>query len=84
MSKRCELQIQILNMKTIQEIAKWAIDNRCTKKIKDIDMYKTLTEAMHQVLRQPPVIGSVCNTCTWVELPDKTSICSVCAFEAPF
>ncbi len=72
-------------MKTIQEIAKWAIDNRRTKEVKDIDMYKTLTEAMNQVLRQPPVIGSVCVACTWVDLPDKTSICSVCGFEAaPF
>jgi hypothetical protein len=71
-------------MKTIQEIAKWAVDNRRTKKVKDIEMYKTLTEAMYQVLRQPPVIGSVCDICTWVDLPDKTSICSVCGCEAPF
>lgn len=41
-------------------------------------------ESLFIALRQPPVIGSVCDTCTWVDLPDKTSICSVCGCEAPF
>ena len=51
-------------MKTIQEIAQWVIDNRYPKsendKVSDTEMYHTLIEAMNQVLRQPPVSGSVC------------------------
>ncbi len=71
-------------MKTIHEIAKWVIDNRCNKIVKDIDMYKTLTESIRKVLHLSPVSDSVCDKCTWVDLPDKTSICGVCGCESPF
>lgn len=62
-------------MKTIQEIAQWVIDNRYPKnendKVSDFEMYQFLIEAMNQVLRQPPVSGSLCEYCN----DDKTSVC---------
>jgi hypothetical protein len=61
-----EFLTQNFNMKTIQEIAQWVIDNRYPKsendKVSDFEMYHTLIEAMNQILRQPPVTKSVC-TC---------------------
>jgi hypothetical protein len=60
-----EFLTQNFNMKTIQEIAQWVIDNRYPKsennKVSDAEMYYTLVEAMNQVLRQPPVSESVCS-----------------------
>ena len=50
-------------MKTIEEIAQWVINNRYPKsendKVSDAEMFHTLVEAMNQVLRQPPVSGSL-------------------------
>lgn len=50
-------------MKTIQEIAQWVIDNRYPKsennKVSDFEMYRTLIEAMDQVLPQSLVISGV-------------------------
>ena len=71
-------------MKTIQEIAQWVIDNRYPKsendKVSDFEMYQTLIEAMNQVLRQPPVIGSVCTCTNFRETPmiNGKHICSIC------
>jgi hypothetical protein len=66
--------------KLIMEVA-IEIDRLLTDGV-EIHPNSPIHEKLNQALRQPPVIGSVCDTCTLVELPDKTSICSVC--ELPF
>ncbi len=41
--------------------------------------------AMHEYAQQYiNLSNSVCVKCTWVELPDKTSICSSCGSKCPF
>jgi len=72
---------QNFNMKTIQEIAQWAIDNRYPKSendlVSDFEMYHTLIEAMNQVLRQPPGVGCreklVCPSCRSKKI--KSNLC---------
>ena len=71
-------------MKTAEQIAQWVIDNRYPKsennKVSDTEMYQTLIEAINQVLRQPPVISSVCDECTAYPFDErgKTPLCKTC------
>lgn len=73
---------QNFNIKTIEEIAQWVIDNRYPKsennKVSDAEMYHTLIEAINQVLHQPLVSG-VC-TCTISQCYEMNGnyICTTC------
>lgn len=74
-------------MNTIEELAQWVIDNRYTKnskeKISDFEMFNTIVEKSKELLSKPniePCEGD----CDWVNLANKTSVCSKCGTTCPF
>lgn len=74
-------------MKSAEEIAQWVINNRYPKsekeKISDLEMYHTVKDAILKIAILD-TSKSVCEQCTWVDLADGSSICSVCGTICPF